>query len=182
MPRDEASRWRLAAGFEPLGSFDITALPGLSPCGKCYSMTPWLCRFVIAGLLLADSPVASFAADDQASRFDGNWDVTLTCPRTADGRALGYSYEFSARAKDGLLQGERGIPGKPGWLSLTGPIKSDGSAALIAEGVTNLPAYALYAVERGTHFKHAVSAQFEATRGSGSWITIRTCTFDFEKQ
>jgi hypothetical protein len=145
-------------------------------------MIPWLYRFAIAGLLLADSPVASIAADGPASRFDGKWDVTLTCPRTDDGRTLGYSYEFFARVKDGLLQGERGIAGKPGWLSLTGPIRPDGSAALIAEGMTNLPAYALNALDQGTHFKHAVSAQFEATRGSGSWITIRTCTFDFKKQ
>jgi hypothetical protein len=131
----------------------------------------------VAGLLSALATAAAAAA----SPFDGAWSVSLSCPRSADGRAFAYSYQFSAQVKDGVLHGERGTAGEPGWLSLDGPIAADGSAALVAEGLTNIPSYALYNVHKGTPYKHAVQAQFQAAHGTGSWTTIRTCTFDFER-
>jgi hypothetical protein len=115
------------------------------------------------------------------SLFDGGWRVALSCPASADGRAMAYAYEFSAQVKDGVLHGERGSAGEPGWLQLDGSIAADGSASLVAEGLTNIPDYALYNVTRGTHFKRAVAAHFDGARGTGSWTTIRTCTFTFDK-
>jgi hypothetical protein len=117
-----------------------------------------------------------------ATRFDGDWDVTLSCPKSEDGNAQAYSFEFPAQVENGDLHGERGNAGEPGWLQLDGPIKDDGSAALVAEGLTNIPAYAVNNVKKGTHFKHSVSAQFKGSHGTGSWITIRTCNFTFDKK
>ena len=115
------------------------------------------------------------------AHFDGKWDVTLSCPKSPEG-ALAYSYEFPAEVKDSVLHGERGIPGEPGWLQLDGRIKNDGSAALVAQGITNIPAYALYRLPKGTQYTRAVTAQFEGASGSGSWVTRRICEFRFKKR
>lgn len=128
-------------------------------------------------LLVVPSPL--YAAD--AARFDGAWDATLSCPKSPDG-AKAFSFEFDVAVKDGVLHGERGTEDEPGWMRLDGPIKPDGSAALIAEGITNISEYAINHAQKGTHYKHAVSAQFEDTHGTGSWITIRTCDFKFDKK
>jgi hypothetical protein len=135
-------------------------------------------------LFLAVAAAAAFAQAAQAdpSPFDGDWDVQLSCPPTQDGRAMAFSFEFAAKVKDGVLHGERGDAGQPGWMQLDGPINPDGTAALIAEGLTNLPSYALYGVQKGTHYKHPVQAKFERAHGTGSWTTIRTCTFAFDRR
>jgi hypothetical protein len=132
----------------------------------------------IAGLLLF-LPATVFAAD--AKRFNGAWDATLSCPKSPDG-AKAYSFEFDVEIKDGVLHGERGTAGQPGWMALDGPIKDDGSAALVAEGITNFSEYAINHAQKGTHYKHAVSAQFEDKHGTGNWITVRTCDFTFDKK
>jgi hypothetical protein len=125
---------------------------------------------------------AARAAPAAPSSFDGAWAVDLTCPATAQGRADGWEYRFTATVKDGVLHGERGARGEPGWLQLDGPIGQGGEADLIAEGLTNIPKYALYNVKKGTPYKHAVQARFETARGTGAWTTIRTCNFTFEKR
>jgi hypothetical protein len=114
-------------------------------------------------------------------RYDGAWDATLSCPKSPDG-AKAFSFEFDVQVRDDVLHGERGTEGEPGWMQLDGPIKDDGSAALIAEGITNLSEYAITHAQKGTYYKHAVSAQFGDTHGTGSWITIRTCDFTFDKK
>jgi hypothetical protein len=129
-------------------------------------------------LLLFLSP-ALFAAD--SARFDGAWDATLTCPKSPDG-AKGFSFDFDVSIKDGVLHGQRGTDGQPGWMRLDGPIKPDGSAALVAEGITNLSEYAINHAQKGTPYKHAVSAQFDDKHGTGSWITVRTCDFTFDRK
>ena len=133
----------------------------------------------ITGILLLLVSTTGHASD--GARFDGAWDATLTCPRSPDG-AKAYSFEFDVRIKNGVLHGERGTEGKPGWMSLDGPIKDDGSAALIAEGLTNLSEYAVNHAQKGTPYKHAVSAKFDEKHGSGSWVTVRTCDFTFDRK
>lgn len=128
--------------------------------------------------LLGSGPAALAAP----SAFDGTWDVALTCPPTAEGRADGWNYQFTATVTDGLLHGERGVRGEPGSLRLDGPIAASGEADLVAEGLTNNPRYALYGVQKGTPYKHPVRARFGATKATGSWTTIRTCTLAFEKR
>ena len=124
-------------------------------------------------------PSAIFASDSK--RFDGAWDATLSCPRSPDG-AKAYSFEFDVQVMNGVLHGERGTEGKPGWMTLDGPIKNDGSASLIAEGITNFSAYAVNHVQKGTPYKHVVSGQFDDKHGKGNWVTVRTCDFTFDKK
>jgi hypothetical protein len=121
------------------------------------------------------------ALAETSTLFEGAWMATLTCPASPDG-ALGFSYQFSGSVKDGVFHGERGTAHEPGWLQLDGKIEVDGSASMIAEGVTNIRGYAVANAAKGTPYKHAVTAKFEAGTGHGSWITIRTCTFDFQKR
>ena len=133
-------------------------------------------------IALAAGCLSTVCLAAEASAFDGAWDVTLSCPGSADGRALAYSYAFPAQVKNGVLHGERGEARQPGWMQLDGPIGPNGAASLIAEGLTNLPNYALYNVSKGTPYKHPVQAQFGKDNGSGSWITVRTCNFAFVKR
>lgn len=129
--------------------------------------------------LLLFLPPTLFGAD--VVRFDGAWDATLACPRSPDG-ARSFSFEFDVEVRNGLLHGQRGTDGEPGWMKLDGPIKDDGSAALIAEGITNLSEYAINHAQKGTRYKRAVSAQFDGDHGRGSWISTRTCEFKFERK
>ena len=141
----------------------------------------------LGGAAPAQSASAQSASNSGAtagsapSRFDGAWSVTLSCPASDDGRALAFSFPFDAVVNDSILHGERGARGQPGWMQLDGPIAADGSASLVAEGLTGIPRYALNNVQQGTRYRYAVRAQLEATTGSGSWTTIRTCTFAFAR-
>jgi hypothetical protein len=44
----------------------------------------------------------------------------------------GYSFQFPAQVRDGVLRGERLSPGRPGLLMLSGTIRPDGSADISA--------------------------------------------------
>jgi hypothetical protein len=139
-------------------------------------------RVAMSALVSLGLAVAGAAPAAQPSPFDGAWNAVLACPNSADGRALAFSFAFDAVVKDGLLHGERGVAGEPGWLRLDGPIAADGSASLVAEGVTNIPRYTIDNVPKGTRYKHAVEARFDQKHGAGSWITIRTCDFTFDRR
>src|SRR5262249_36318029 len=68
------------------------------------------------------------AAPPSASRspsFDGTWLADMECPAIPGG--LGYVLEFEVLIKDGVLHGESGQKGKPGWRALDGKIDLDGS-------------------------------------------------------
>jgi hypothetical protein len=120
-------------------------------------------------------------AEGQASYpFDGVWVINLACPRSTDG-AEAFSWQFPGTAKGGVFHGERGISHRPGWIQLDGQIKSDGSAAMIAEGITGNSAYNLKNAPTGIPYHYPVTATFNGARGSGTWTTKRICTFRFEK-
>jgi hypothetical protein len=70
-------------------------------------------------------PAPQPATSAQTRGFDGAWSITFSCP--AVGSALGYSYRFAAQISDGMLHGEKGEKGKPGWLTIDGKIGGDGS-------------------------------------------------------
>ena len=63
---------------------------------------------------------AAVRADEADAHFDGAWATTLSCTATVG--ALGYVYQFTTHVKDGVLHGEKGIEGTPGWLELDGKI------------------------------------------------------------
>ena len=82
-------------------------------------------------ILMAGCAVAQ--AGEGSKRFDGDWDTIVSCPNASG--ALGYSFEFPSHIKDGVLHGEKGAKGEPGWLQLDGPIGADGRASLYANGL-----------------------------------------------
>ena len=153
----------------------------ISSCDRKLACGTKLQHRALAALLLVGCVALPLrAAAQDASRYDGDWGATLSCPKSADG-AMAFSFEFAAQVKGGVLHGERGTAGEPGWMSLDGAIHADGSAALVAEGLTNLSQYAITHARKGTPYRHDVSAQFSETHGTGSWEALRTCTFTFDK-
>ncbi|MBB2930474.1 hypothetical protein [Paraburkholderia silvatlantica] len=116
-------------------------------------------------------------ATHAAGTFDGDWNVTLTCPKGADGTS-GYRYRFPAEIQQNILHGEHGERDAGGWLTLDGKLEPDGSATLVAQG---LSASSLHANTRST-YSYEVSAQFDATSGSGLRTTARKCDFVFVRE
>lgn len=119
-------------------------------------------------------------------RFDGNWLTKLTCP--AKGSTEGYTWQFPSVIQNSIFHGERGIAGQPGYYTLDGAIKQDGSAKLSANGIVVSREYArgVFA-HKGEAYSYDVKAKFQDTQGSGTrdaglGIVGRTCTFDFVKQ
>lgn len=130
------------------------------------------------GLFLL-APFAAAATAPDAGRFDGLWGVTLVCPKAPDG-ALPFHFEFTANVRQSVLHGERGLAGRPGWLSLDGRIAPDGAASLEATGLTGQFQYNLNSTESGVSYHYPVTAHFDTMQGTGSWVTSRTCVFSFK--
>jgi len=122
--------------------------------------------------------LAGTATVHAAGTFDGDWNVTLTCPKGAGG-ASGYRYQFPAQIQENVLHGEHGVRDAAGWLTLDGKLEPDGSATLIAQGLTSAPQGR---ADRTTPYRYDVSAQFDATTGSGSRTTTRKCDVVFIKE
>lgn len=134
--------------------------------------------FMVGVLLELWSAVAS--AQSSSAVFDGTWDVTLVCPASEDG-AKPFTFNFTAQVKDSMLHGENGNAGQPGWMVLDGPIQPDGSATLNAHGLTGGAQYNISSTNQGVPYHHVVTAHFDGARGTGSWVTTRTCDFTFGK-
>lgn len=135
----------------------------------------------IFGLLSALWSASASSATPGAGGFDGRWGVILICPQAPDG-ALSWTFKFTANVKEAILHGEHGLAGGPGWLSLDGRIQPDGAAHLEARGVTGGAKYDIDQTAQGTPTQYDVTAHFDASRGTGNWVTTRTCDFTFERQ
>jgi hypothetical protein len=125
--------------------------------------------------------VSAAAPAAGADPFAGTWGVVLACPPSPDG-ALPFTFRFGAEIRVGALHGQYGTPGQPASLALDGRVQPDGSAHLIARGITGQSAYSINQTMRGVPYQYDVNAQFSAARGTGSWVTKRTCNFTFTKQ
>jgi hypothetical protein len=119
-------------------------------------------------------------ADENSKRFDGEWDTILSCPNAAG--ALGYSFEFPSRIKDGVLHGEKGAKGEPGWLQLDGPIGSDGRASLYVNGLVGASEAAVGHRPAGTQYGYHVDAEFTDAAGKGHRVEGRPCTLSFARK
>jgi len=135
----------------------------------------------IFGLLAGLWGAGAAAQAPGGSRFDGHWGVVLACPPSPDG-ALPFTWRFAAGIRGGVLHGQYGTPGQPPSMSLDGRVEYDGAAQLQARGLAGQSAYNLNQASRGVPFQYDVTAQFDPTRGTGSWVTKRTCDFTFTKQ
>jgi hypothetical protein len=125
---------------------------------------------------------AQATAADQPTKFDGAWNVVMTCPpHNEDEDAKGYTHRFPVSILNGQLRAVHGTEGEPGWHLLTGPIAEDGSATLRLEGIVNNAAYAINNAQRGKAYKYRVKAQFQESTGIGQRLTGRVCTFAFSR-
>jgi hypothetical protein len=123
---------------------------------------------------------AAVRADDSPKRFDGSWDTILSCSNAAG--ALGYSFEFLSTVKDGVLHGEKGANGEPGWLQVDGTIPPDGHANLYAKGLVGASEVAVGHRPAGTAYGYHVDAEFTDTSGKGHRVEGRPCTVTFSKK
>jgi class 3 adenylate cyclase len=125
-------------------------------------------------------PVAPQAAAP-THPFDGSWNVNVNCPPHEDG-AAGYAIDFVAIVSGGMLRGESGTPGEPGWLLLRGEIQPDGKADMVAKGLIGDSKFAVNRVRKGTEYTYPVKAFFEGTQGTGKRMRLRACTLNFLKR
>ena len=132
------------------------------------------CIAVCAGL-------AGTSAAHAAGSFDGDWNVTLTCPKGAVGTS-GYRYQFPVEIQENVLHGEHGERNAGGWLTLDGKLEPDGSATLVAQGLTPSTSHGMRRANTKAPYTYEVSAQFDATSGSGSRTTARKCDLVFVKE
>lgn len=131
-------------------------------------------------MLLCSLAVRAAQAVESASRFDGEWDTILSCPNSSG--ALGYSFEFPSVIKAGVLHGEKGSKGQPGWLQLDGPLAADGTGSLYASGLVGAAEMAVGHRAPGTQYGYHVDVQFTANSGKGHRVVGRPCTLSFAKK
>ncbi len=112
--------------------------------------------------------------------FDGTWTTVLSCENSHG--ALGYSFEFPATVRDGVLHAEKGTRGQPGWLTLDGTIGADGAATLYASGLVGAAPYAVGDRPAGTAYGYHVAAHFAAASGTGHRVEGRPCTVSFTRR
>lgn len=135
----------------------------------------------LAVLLLLIAPLTGVAAAQES--FDGAWRGVITCaPHAEDGGARGYSYGFPAQVKNGVFHAERKAEDAPGSLRIDGPIQPDGSADLIAKGLTGHPDNAVRHLTPATPYTYRIKARFEGSKGVGTRLDARKCDFTFTKQ
>jgi hypothetical protein len=134
---------------------------------------------LVAGLLLASSAPAE---DRPSSKFDGDWNVTLTCVNDEKSGARGYKFFFIAEVKDGMFLGKYGNEGDPGSMNLSGTIRADGSALLQARGITGNPENSSKGDARGVPYSWPLKAQFEGEKGTGERVKGRRCEAEFYKR
>jgi hypothetical protein len=119
-------------------------------------------------------------AADAVRKYDGSWDTVLSCPN-ANG-ALGFSYHFDSTVRDGLLHGEKGEQGQPGWFQLDGRIADDGAASLYAEGLVGAAPFAVGQRPKGTQYGFHVASVFTDKSGTGSRVEGRPCSVTFTRK
>ena len=137
-------------------------------------------RAIGLGICIVVICLGAASAEDDAKRFDGNWDTTVSCSNTAG--ALGYSYQITSTVKDGVLHGEKGEKGKPGWLELDGKILPDGTMKIYAKGLVGAQEVAVGHRPRGSAFGYHVEGKFSEKEGNGKRVEGRPCELDFAKK
>jgi hypothetical protein len=128
--------------------------------------------FALIGLISAH-------ADDATRRYDGVWTTTLSCPNSNG--ALGYSFRFASIVKDGVLHGEKGDKGQPGWMQLDGEIMQEGSADLYVQGLVGASPFAVGQRPAGTSYGYHLNSKFTNSSGKGMRVEGRPCTAVFTK-
>jgi hypothetical protein len=131
----------------------------------------------------AVKPVApAGAAASGSSAFDGHWSVSLVCEDVQKyGRtAKGYTYNFYADIKDGVLRAQAGQAGQPAYLTMVGTIQSDGSAEIHATGLTASPDIS-FGIRPGMQYSYSMKGSFTPVLGKATRIELRPCEATFIK-
>ena len=139
--------------------------------------------FQLAGEVESKKQIAVPIPDkpSTAGRFDGTWVITLACPKHEDG-ALGYSYQFIAHVKNGVIHGQYGTADIAPNLTLDGKINSDGGAVLSANGLTGDPKYLIHNSKKNMPYAYHIAAKFSNSQGTGKRIEDRDCNATFVKR
>jgi hypothetical protein len=140
-------------------------------------MPKTITAFGLCGLLCA---AGAARADEPRAHFDGVWTTVVSCSASAG--ALPYSYEFSSTVRNGVLHGERGAKGVPGWLQLDGRILVDGSADISARGLVGRERAAVGERPPGTPYSYRIDAKFSEDSGTGHRVKGRTCAVSFSRK
>ena len=98
-----------------------------------------------------------------AESFDGTWSVLQTCESSPEG-ARGYKWTYPATVKDGYFDGQYRQEGQSPSMSLKGMIKPDGSASLIAHGISADSDHNIKFAPAQTPINFEVRASFTARR------------------
>jgi hypothetical protein len=121
-------------------------------------------------------------ADDAGAggRFDGVWETNISCPNASG--ALGFAYQFASTVKDGVLHGEKGSKGEPGWLTIDGKIGKDGASSIYADGLVGASQFAVGQRPVGSSYGYHIDAKFSGTAGTGTRVEGRPCKVTFTKK
>jgi len=126
-------------------------------------------------ILSGKKPDAAPASD--VSRFDGSWEVIIDC--SSQEGALGYTYQTISTVKDGIFHGQYGTDGIAPCLSLDGKINPDGSAIIMATGLSGDPKYNTRNYQKGHPYSYHIDASFSDFKGTGHRIENRVCNITF---
>src|SRR5271163_1453949 len=118
---------------------------------------------ILLAFVIATAGFATLRAAPADGRFDGTWETVLSCENAAG--ALGYSFKFPSIVKDGVLHGDKGTKGKPGWLQLDGKIGNDGAAKIYADGLVGASEAAVGRRPAGTQYGYNIEAKFSEDSG-----------------
>jgi hypothetical protein len=138
---------------------------------------------VMAALLLVFPPTLACAQDVQKDlqKFDGKWATTVTCKTAKD--AATASVKFVTEVRDGVLRGQQGTEGAPGFLRIDGKVTPDGIGRIYAKGRSGAnESVAGRDIPAGTEYAYYIQAQFERAIGAGNRVEGRACAFKFEKR
>jgi Caspase domain len=111
--------------------------------------------------------------------FDGTWFASVACPALPG--ALPYELDFDVLIKDGVLHGEAGVKGKPGWRAIDGKIDPSGSGLIRERGLTGSSRYT-GGDHPGTSYAFNLAVHLERVRGTGKRRSGRDCRYTFTKQ
>ena len=130
---------------------------------------------------LALTLLPAFAAAQDAQRFDGRWATTITCKTSKDGPDS--SVQFVTEVRGGVLSGQRGTEGAPGFLRIDGKVTPAGVGHVYAKGRSVAGDSAGGRdIPPGTEYGYYIQAKFEGKTGAGNRVEGRVCAVKFEKR
>jgi hypothetical protein len=138
-----------------------------------------MARTVLAAVGLVSSLLVWTSAF-AASRFDGTWAVSETCPPTAQD-VRGYAWSYPATIHKGTLSAQYQADNGGGSIKLQGRVGAEGNAVLNAAGTVGHPETAVGHLSHGTPYHFHVQATFNAASGTGRRLEQRQCDFTFTR-